>query len=153
MKKPFIIAVDDDPNVLKGIDLDLRKRYGEFFRVFSLNAGHAALEFLQNCQERHDQVALLIIDQRMPEMTGTEFLQEARLVYPLAKRVLLTAYADTEAAMEAINNVGLDYYLMKPWSPPEETFYPVLDDLLREWLAVMFPPGKRAFGEPFSNFP
>ena len=71
----------------------------------------------------------------------------------MAKRVLLTAYADTEAAMEAINNVGLDYYLMKPWSPPEETFYPVLDDLLREWLAVMFPPGKRAFGEPFSNFP
>jgi thioredoxin reductase (NADPH) len=153
MKKPFIVAVDDDPNVLNVVDLDLRKRYGEFFRVFSLNSGHTALEFLQKSQEKHDLVALLIIDQRMPDMTGTEFLREARMLFPTAKRVLLTAYADTEAAMEAINTVGLDYYLMKPWSPPEEKLYPVLDDLLREWMAVMFPPGKRNFGTFNGQFP
>lgn len=153
MNKPFIIAVDDDPNVLKGIDLDLRKRYGEFFRVFSLNAGPVALEYLQTCKEKNEHVALLVIDQRMPEMTGTEFLRNARLVFPTARRVLLTAYADTEAAMEAINFVELDYYLMKPWSPPDEKLYPVLDDLLREWLAVMFPPGKRTLGATISRFP
>lgn len=153
MKKPYIIAVDDDPNVLKVIDLDLRNRYGEFFRVFSLNAGHAAMDYLKNLKEKNEFVALFVIDQRMPQMTGTDFLQNARVVFPSAKRVLLTAYADTEAAITAINAIGLDYYLMKPWSPPEEKLYPVLDDLLRDWLAVMFPPGKRAFGAPISQFP
>ncbi len=98
-------------------------------------------------------VALFVIDQRMPQMTGTDFLAQARHVFPTAKRVLLTAYADTEAAMTAINEVGLDYYLMKPWNPPEEKLYPILDDLLREWMAVMFPPGKRGFGEPIDHFP
>lgn len=153
MNKPFIISVDDDPNVLKVIDLDLRTRYGKYFRVFSLNSGKNALEYLKNLQEKNEQVALFVIDQRMPQMTGTDFLGQARRAFPNAKRVLLTAYADTEAAMTAINEVGLDYYLMKPWSPPEENLYPVLDDLLRDWLADVFPAGKRNFGEPISHFP
>jgi thioredoxin reductase (NADPH) len=152
LNKPFIISVDDDPNVLKVIELDLRKRYGSLFRVFSLNSGNAAMEHLQSLQERNEQIALFIIDQRMPQMSGVEFLTKARVVYPAAKRVLLTAYADTEAAMQAINQVKLDYYLMKPWSPPEEMLYPVLDDLLRDWLAVMFPPGERNFGAPSDPF-
>jgi len=120
VNKPFIISVDDDPNVLKVIDLDLRTRYGKYFRVFSLNSGSNALEYLKNLREKNEQVALFVIDQRMPQMTGTDFLGQARRVFPTAKRVLLTAYADTEAAMTAINEVGLDYYLLKPWSPPEE---------------------------------
>ena len=153
MNKPYIIAVDDDPNVLKVVELDLRTRYGEFFRVFSLNSGSAALDYLKNLQEKNDQVALFVIDQRMPQITGVEFLGQARLLYPAAKRVLLTAYADTEAAMTAINMVGLDYYLMKPWSPPEENLYPILDDLLRDWLSHIFPPGKRNFGSPMKHFP
>ena len=151
--KPFIISVDDDPNVLKVVDLDLRTRYGKQFRVFALNSGKSALEFLKNLNAKNDVVALFVIDQRMPQMTGVEFLAQARLIFPAAKRVLLTAYADTEAAMTAINQVGLDYYLVKPWSPPEEKLYPILDDLLRDWLTVMFPPGKRNFGEPIEHFP
>jgi thioredoxin reductase (NADPH) len=153
MNKPYIISVDDDPNVLKVIDLDLRTRYGQYFRVFSLNSGNNALDYLKNLREKNEQVALFVIDQRMPQMTGTDFLAQARLVFPTAKRVLLTAYADTEAAMTAINEVELDYYLMKPWSPPEEKLYPVLDDLLRDWLAVIFPPGKRNFGGSITHFP
>ncbi|MEN8242672.1 MAG: response regulator [Chloroflexota bacterium] len=152
MNKPFIISVDDDPNVLKVIELDLRKRYGELFRVFSLNSGNAAMEHIKSLQERSEQIALFVIDQRMPQMSGVEFLAKARMVYPAAKRVLLTAYADTEAAMSAINQVGLDYYLLKPWSPPEEKLYPVLDDLLRDWLGVMYPPGERNFGAPTDLF-
>lgn len=143
MNKPYIVSVDDDANVLKVIDIDLRNRYGEDYRVFALNSGMAAMDYLQKLQGQGDQVALFLVDQRMPQMTGVEFLSQARMVYPAAKRVLLTAYADTEAAMTAINQVGLDYYLMKPWSPPEEKLYPILDDLLRDWLAVMFPPGTR----------
>ena len=146
MNKPYIIAVDDDPNVLKVIDIDLRKRYGEFYRVFALNSGNAALDYLKNLQEKNEQVALFVIDQRMPQMTGVDFLVKARTMFPAAKRVLLTAYADTEAAIIAINQVGLDYYLLKPWSPPEENLYPILDDLLQDWLATVFPPGKRNFG-------
>lgn len=146
MNKPYIIAVDDDPNVLKVIDIDLRKRYGEFYRVFALNSGNAALDYLKSLQAKNEQVALFVIDQRMPQMTGVDFLVQARTMFPAAKRVLLTAYADTEAAITAINQVGLDYYLLKPWSPPEENLYPVLDDLLREWLGAVYPPGKRTFG-------
>jgi thioredoxin reductase (NADPH) len=146
MNKPFIITVDDDANVLKMIDLDLRNRYGEQYRVFALNSGKAAMDYLHNLKAQSDQVALFLVDQRMPQMTGVEFLGQARMIYPAAKRVLLTAYADTEAAMTAINQVGLDYYLMKPWSPPVEKLYPILDDLLRDWLAVMFPPGIRDLG-------
>ncbi|MHA2428028.1 MAG: response regulator [Candidatus Hermodarchaeia archaeon] len=146
MNKPFIITVDDDANVLKMIDLDLRNRYGEQYRVFALNSGKAAMDYLHNLKAQSDQVALFLVDQRMPQMTGVEFLGQARMIYPAAKRVLLTAYADTEAAMAAINQVGLDYYLMKPWSPPAEKLYPILDDLLRDWLSVMFPPGIRDLG-------
>lgn len=141
--KPYIVAVDDDANVLKVIDIDLRNQYGEKYRVFALNSGMAAINYLQKLQGQGDQVALFLVDQRMPQMTGVEFLSRARVIYPAAKRVLLTAYADTEAAMTAINQVGLDYYLMKPWSPPEEKLYPILDDLLGDWLAYMFPPGSR----------
>jgi len=141
--KPYIVAVDDDANVLKVIDIDLRNRYGEKYRVFALNSGMAAMDYLQKLQGQGDQVALFLVDQRMPQMTGVEFLSQARVIYPAAKRVLLTAYADTEAAITAINQVGLDYYLMKPWSPPEEKLYPILDDLLGDWLAYMFPPGSR----------
>jgi len=145
MNTTFIIAVDDAPKVLKVVDLQ--------FRVFSLNSGSNALEYLKNLKEKNELVSLFVIDQRMPQMTGVEFLSQARLMFPTAKRVLLTAYADTEAAMTAINDVGLDYYLMKPWSPPEEKLYPFLDDLLRDWLALIFPPGKRNFGEPTEHFP
>lgn len=152
MKKPFIIAVDDDPNVLKVIDIDLRKRYGELFRVFALNSGNVALDYLNSLQEKNEQVALFVIDQRMPQMTGVDFLTKARTLFPSARRVLLTAYADTEAAISAINQVGLDYYLLKPWSPPDEKLYPILDDLLRDWLALIFPPGERNFGAPLDPF-
>jgi thioredoxin reductase (NADPH) len=141
--KPYIVAVDDDANVLKVIDIDLRNRYGEKYRVFALNSGMAAMDYLQKLQGQGDQVALFLVDQRMPQMTGMEFLSQGRVIYPAAKRVLLTAYADTEAAITAINQVGLDYYLMKIWSPPEEKLYPILDDLLGDWLAYMFPPGSR----------
>jgi thioredoxin reductase (NADPH) len=106
------------------------------------------LDYINSLQAKNDQVALFIIDQRMPQMTGVEFLGKARMVFPAAKRVLLTAYADTEAAMMAINQVGLDYYLLKPWSPPEEKLYPILDDLLRDWAAVIYPPGERTLGVP-----
>jgi thioredoxin reductase (NADPH) len=147
MNKPFIITVDDDPNVLKVIDIDLRNRYGELYRVFALNSGNAALDYLADLKEKSEHVALFLVDQRMPQMTGVEFLGQARVVFPTAKRVLLTAYADTEASISAINQVGLDFYLMKPWSPPEEKLYPILDDLLGDWLAVMFPPGQRNFGK------
>ncbi len=143
MNKPIIISVDDDSNVLKVINTDLQKKYGERFAITALNSGSAALDYLQSLRERGDQVALFLVDQRMPLMSGVEFLAQARQIFPMAKRVLLTAYADTEAAMTAINEVGLDYYLMKPWSPPEENLYPFLDDLLADWLAAMFPPGKR----------
>ena len=143
MNKPIIISVDDDSNVLKVLDTDLRKQYGEFYKITTLNSGNAALSNLQSLREKNEQVALFLVDQRMPLMSGIEFLAQARMFYPMAKRVLLTAYADTEVAMTAINDVGLDYYLMKPWSPPEENFYPILDDLLSDWLSSMFLPGKR----------
>jgi thioredoxin reductase (NADPH) len=147
MNKPIILTVDDDPVVLKAVDRDLRVRYGEHYRIVPLNLGTAALDFLQRSQGKNESVALLLVDQRMPQMTGVEFLVNARAYYPAAKKVLLTAYADTEAAMDAINQVGLDYYLMKPWDPPEEKLYPILDDLLAEWRAWMFPLGKRLPGK------
>lgn len=143
MPKPLILSVDDDPTVLKVIERDLRSRYGKDYQIVSINSGHAALEHVKQVQQKNEQVALFLIDQRMPQMTGTEFLTEARLLYPAAKRVLLTAYADTEAAVDAINIVRLDYYLMKPWEPPEEKLYPILDDLLVEWKAAIFQPGQR----------
>ena len=148
MNKPIIITVDDDPVVLKATDRDLQNRYGKDYRIVSINIGTAALDFLKKMQVQNKNVALLLVDQRMPQMSGVEFLVNAHPTYPAAKKVLLTAYADTEAAIDAINLVRLDYYLMKPWDPPEENLYPVLDDLLGDWKAWMFPPGKRFFGTP-----
>jgi thioredoxin reductase (NADPH) len=144
MDKPIILSVDDDQVVLKAIDRDLQMRYGKEYRIVSINIGTAALEFLKQLQQQNKNVALLLVDQRMPQMSGVEFLEKARSFYPAAKKVLLTAYADTEAAIDAINLVRLEYYLMKPWDPPEENLYPILDDLLIEWKSWMFPPGKRS---------
>lgn len=146
MNKPVILSVDDDPIVLKAIDRDLRERYGKDYRIVPINLGTAALDFLKRSQQQNENVALLVVDQRMPQMSGVEFLVSAHPYYPAAKKVLLTAYADTEAAIDAINLVRLDYYLMKPWDPPQEILYPVLDDLLGDWRALMYPPGRRMTG-------
>jgi thioredoxin reductase (NADPH) len=135
MGKAIILVIDDDPMVLGAVDRDLRKKYGMDYRVVPINLGTAALEFLKQMHGRAETVALFLVDQRMPQMTGVEFLEQARALYPEAKKVLLTAYADTEAAINSINRAGLDYYLMKPWDPPEEQLYPVLDELLTEWKA------------------
>ncbi len=132
---PTILAVDDDPQVLAAVSRDLRSRYGEQYRVVRAGSGAEALEAVAGVQGRGGAIAAFVADQRMPGMTGTEFLGAARQVFPTAKRVLLTAYADTEAAISAINDVGLDHYLMKPWDPPEQSLYPVLDDLLDDWRA------------------
>jgi len=135
MAKPVILSLDDDPSVLNSVERDLRARYGQDYRILPINNGQTALDYLQKMKQRNETVALFLVDQRMPEMSGTEFLDEALKVYPQAKRVLLTAYADTKAAIDSINEVGLDYYLMKPWHPPEERLYPILDELLNDWKA------------------
>ena len=138
--KPAILAVDDDPQVLRSIERDLRARYGDRFRVLAAGSGADALDATNELTRRADPVALFVVDQRMPEMTGVEFLREALEVQPDAKRILLTAYADTEAAIQAINDIRLDQYVLKPWDPPEERLYPVLDDLLGDWSASYRPP-------------
>ena len=129
------MAVDDDQSVLNSIERDLRSRYGQNYRVVSIDSGNAALDYLKRLEQRNEAVALFLVDQRMPEMNGVEFLREAMQAYPQSKRVLLTAYADTQAAIDSINEVGLNYYLMKPWHPPEERLYPILDELLEDWKA------------------
>jgi thioredoxin reductase (NADPH) len=133
MPKPVILTLDDDPSVLSSIERDLRARYGQEYRILPIDSGKTALDYLRRCQQRNEPVALLLVDQRMPEMSGVDFLEKAVRAYPQAKRVLLTAYADTQAAIASINKVGLDYYLMKPWHPPEERLYPILDELLEDW--------------------
>ena len=135
MAKPVIFTIDDDPSVLNSVERDLRARYGQDYRIIPINLGKAALEYLKKMEQRSEIVALFLVDQRMPEMSGVEFLMEAIKTYPQARRVLLTAYADTQAAIDSINEVRLDYYLMKPWHPPEEKLYPVLDELLDDWKA------------------
>jgi thioredoxin reductase (NADPH) len=135
MPKPVILSLDDDPSVLSSVEHDLRARYGRDYRVLPINQGKPALEYLTKMKQRNETVALFLVDQRMPEMSGTEFLEQAIKLYPQAKRILLTAYADTQAAISSINEVGLDYYLMKPWHPPEERLYPILDELLEDWKA------------------
>ncbi|MCC6499404.1 MAG: FAD-dependent oxidoreductase [Anaerolineales bacterium] len=135
MAKPVIFSIDDDPSVLNSIERDLRAKYGSDYRIIPINSGKAALEYLKKMEQRNETVALFLVDQRMPEMNGTEFLAEAMKTYPQAKRVLLTAYADTQAAIDSINEVRLDYYLMKPWHPPSERLYPILDELLEDWKA------------------
>ena len=135
MAKPIILAVDDDAQVLAAVRRDLRARYAEDYQILAEPGGEVALETVDQVLEGGRTIAAFLVDQRMPGMTGTEFLREARGRFPDAKRLLLTAYADTEAAIEAINDVGLDHYLLKPWSPPEDRLYPIVDDVLSDWRA------------------
>ncbi len=139
MKKPIIFLLDDDPSVLKAVMRDIRSKYRKEYRVLSTQSALEALASLKEIKKTGDTVALFISDQRMPEMLGVEFLEQAKPLFPDAKRVLLTAYSDTQAAIKAINDVQLDYYLMKPWDPPEEKLYPVIDDLLEEWQSSYVP--------------
>jgi thioredoxin reductase (NADPH) len=131
-----IITVDDDPGVSRAVARDLRRRYGEQHRIVRAESGDSALDALRQMKLRGDQVAVILADYRMPQMNGIEFLERAMDIYPVAKRVLLTAYADTDAAINAINVVDLDHYLLKPWDPPEEKLYPVVDELLEAWLVT-----------------
>lgn len=153
MKRPILLAVDDDVSVLEAVVQDLRSRYGEEYRVARAASGQAALDTMRQLRERQESLALIVSDQRMPGMTGVEFLELARQQYPDAKRVLLTAYADTEAAIRAINSARIHYYLTKPWDPPEERLYPVLDDLLSDWKAGHTPrfEGLRVIGHRWSQ--
>jgi thioredoxin reductase (NADPH) len=139
MTKPVILTVDDEPEVLNSIERDLRQHYSATYRVMKASSGVQALDTVRQLKQRGLTVALFIVDQRMPGMTGTQFLVEALKFYPDARRVLLTAYADTDTAITAINSIGLDHYLLKPWEPPSERLYPVLDDLLSEWFARARP--------------
>jgi thioredoxin reductase (NADPH) len=152
MAKPILLTVDDDAEVLRAVERDLRREYGGRFRVMRANSGESALDTLRQLKLRNDTVALMLVDQRMPRMSGVEFIEQANAIYPEAKRALLTAYADTEAAIGAINRARVDYYLMKPWDPPEENFYPVLNELLDDWLASFRPPfeGIRVLGHRWS---
>lgn len=140
--RPAIIVVDDDPAVLQAIARDLRKQYGDRFRITRAESGATALDVVRQLKLRGDAVALFLVDQRMPEMSGVEFLEQASEIFPMAKRALLTAYADTNAAIDSINKAQLDYYLLKPWDPPEEKLYPVLDDLIHDWQATFKPEFK-----------
>ena len=153
MATPVILTVDDEPQVLNAIERDLRRHFRSDYRVIKAGSGQEALETLRQLKERATPVALFLSDQRMPSMTGTEFLDEARTIFPEAKKVLLTAYADTEAAIASINSIGLDHYLMKPWDPPEEHLYPILDDLLGDWVSHAQPPydGIRVAGTLWSS--
>ena len=135
-RKPVILTVDDDPAVSRAVARDLRRHYGERYRIVRAESGQDALETLNELKLRGDTVAVFVADYRMPQMSGIEFLEEAMDIYPLARRVLLTAYADTHAAIDAINVVDLDHYLLKPWDPPEEKLYPVIDGLLEAWHAT-----------------
>ncbi len=152
-RRPAILAVDDEPAVLAAVARDLRRGFGERYRILRATSGAEALDALTELRRRGDQVAMLIADQRMPGMPGTEYLVHARTITPDAKRVLLTAYADTEAAIAAINEVALDYYLLKPWDPPEEQLFPVVEDLLTTWEngAALESGGVRVIGHRFSR--
>ncbi len=152
MARPIILAVDDDASVLEAVVQDLRRHYGQDYRVLRAASGQAALDTCTQLKDRGDAVALVVSDQRMPGMPGVELLEQVQGVYPKARRVLLTAYADTEAAIRAINSARIHYYLTKPWDPPEERLYPVLDDLLTDWKDDYKPPfeGIRVVGPRWS---
>src|ERR1051325_11277250 len=152
MAKPVLLTVDDDREVLRAIERDLRRKYAGDYRVLRAESGGAAIEIVRELKLRNNPVALFLVDQRMPGLSGVEFLAQAIALYPDAKRVLLTAYADTDAAIAAINDAGINHYLLKPWDPPEENLYPVIDDLLEDWQAT-FPPqveGIRVLGNRWS---
>ena len=152
MSKPVIMCVDDDPQVLAAIERDLRQHYKSDYRVLKASSGREALDAARQLKQRGTPIALFLVDQRMPEMTGTKFLSEVRELHPESRKVLLTAYADTDAAIQSINEIGLDHYLMKPWDPPDQKLYPVLDDLLLEWKSRVHLPfeGIRIAGARFS---
>jgi thioredoxin reductase (NADPH) len=152
MAKPVIWTVDDDPDVLRAVELDLRRQYGNRYRVMAADSGPSALAVVEQLKLRNEPIALFLVDQRMPRMSGVEFLEQALALYPDAKRALLTAYADTDAAIRAINSVKIDHYLMKPWDPPEERLYGTVDDLLDDWQASYHPVfnGIRVVGHRWS---
>ena len=151
-RKPVMLTVDDDPAVSRAVARDLRRKYGEEHRIVRAESGPDALETLKELKLRGEAVAMLVADYRMPQMSGIEFLEQAMDLYPAARRVLLTAYADTHAAIDAINVVDLDHYLLKPWDPPEEKLYPVIDALLEAWrLAPEHPiPHTKVIGHRWS---
>jgi thioredoxin reductase (NADPH) len=142
-RKPILLTVDDDPGVSRAVARDLRRQYGEAYRVVRTESGPQALETLRELKLRGDPVAVMLADHRMPDMSGLEFLEEAMDLFPHARRALLTAYADTDAAIEAINVVDLDHYLLKPWDPPEEKLYPVVDALIEMWRSTDEKPAER----------
>ena len=150
--RPAILTVDDDPSVSRAVARDLRRKYGEGYRIVRAESGPQALEALKEIKLRGEQVAVLLADYRMPQMSGIEFLEQAMDLFPLARRVLLTAYADTDAAIQAINVVDLDHYLLKPWDPPEEKLYPVVDGLLDAWTTTYRQPAReiRVIGHRWS---
>jgi thioredoxin reductase (NADPH) len=152
MAKPVIWTVDDDPDVLRAVERDLRRQYGDRYKVISADSGASALEAVRQLKLRNEMVALFLVDQRMPRMSGVEFLEKALEFYPDAKRALLTAYSDTDAAIRAINSVQIDRYLMKPWDPPEERLYGAVDDMLDDWQAGYHPvfEGVRVIGHRWS---
>ena len=152
MPKPILLSVDDDSDVLRAIERDLRSQYGAEYRVIGSDSPERALDLLKQLKVRNDSVALLLADQRMPRMNGVEFLQEGMRIFPEAKRALLTAYADTSAAISAINEANINYFFMKPWDPPADHLYPQLDDLLDDWRATHRPTfeGIRVLGTRWS---
>ena len=152
MTKPIILTLDDDPHVLRAVERDLRARFAADYRIARADSGSAALELLAEWKRRGAEPALLLVDQRMPSMTGLEFLAQAGALYPDARRVLLTAYADTDAAISAINEVQVDHYLLKPWDPPEERLYPVIEELLDDWQVAHRPSaeGIRVVAHPWT---
>src|SRR5262249_20053400 len=152
MAKPILLSVDDDSDVLRAIERDLRSQYGAEYRVIGSDSPEAALDLLKQLKLRNDNVALLLADQRMPKMEGVEFLQAAMQIFPEAKRALLTAYADTKAAISAINEASINYFFLKPCDPPSENLYPQLDDLLQDWRADYHPAfeGIRVLGTRWS---
>ena len=152
MAKPILLSVDDDSDVLRAIERDLRSQYGADYRIIGSDSPEGALDLLKQLKVRNDSVALLLADQRMPRMDGVEFLQQAMGIYPSAKRALLTAYADTNAAISAINQVSINYFFLKPWDPPAEHLYPQLDDMLSDWQASFRPAfdGIRVLGTRWS---
>ncbi|MDA2921251.1 response regulator, partial [Desulfobacterota bacterium AH_259_B03_O07] len=139
MKKPIIFVIDDDPQVIRAIQRDLRQTYGKVYRILTAISGSEALESLKQLKLKNEVVAMFVSDQRMPVISGVEFLASAKKSFPNAKSVLLTAYSDIDAAINAINDVQLDYYLTKPWDPPEEKLFPILNDLLDDWQASYRP--------------
>jgi thioredoxin reductase (NADPH) len=152
MTKPVLLTIDDDAEVLRAIERDLRRKYAGEYRVLRAGSGIEAMDIVRELKLRNNRIALFLVDQRMPGLSGVEFLEQAIAHFPDAKRVLLTAYADTDAAIAAINDAGVNHYLLKPWDPPEENLYPVLDDLLEDWSAI-FPPqfeGLRVLGNRWS---